>query len=340
MDGSKVLSLIGSKFYKFNDDDLELIRIIGMKNGETVKVLNCDTKEEYTASPESVLENYTALSPDGVVVASIVSVDGGNGMNMSDVIVTLHKTSDLQDNNGVPYCVCRQNVNDIFYDHFNPTAGTVYAGCCVSIDTCPPNIDYRIMTACNGVDKNGSHGVNVYLDDTLDDIIGMIPNMKNYNRALESVYEQYLKNYTHNPLLERVKTLDHKSLHGYCTNLRTLLEENNFMYDFNVCFGITAIGFELEFKDDSNESLSDNCRELLSNVYRTNMVDTYVIPYAKDVDRSEIKMDYLIAKTPSNKMYYIGYTKDGEFVESEKAYEYMQQMHGVALQYSGDKYNK
>ena len=112
------------------------------------------------------------------------------------------------------------------------------------------------------------------------------------------------------------------------------------MYDFYACFGVTPIGFELDFKDETCESLSDNCRALLSNVYRVNMSETYVIPYAKDVDTSKIKMNYCIVKTPSNKMYYVGYTKDGEFVESEKAYEYMQQVKGAALQYTNAKYNK
>jgi hypothetical protein len=46
----------------------------------------------------------------------------------------------------------------------------------------------------------------------------------------------------------------------------------------------------------------------------------------------------MLVKTPSNKMYVIGYTKDGEYIESEAAKKIMAQMNGVALAHNTSKY--
>lgn len=339
MNSKEVLSLIGSKFYRYDDNDnLELIRVINMQNVESVKIKDLNTGEMKKVNPKT-LNDYKMLNPDGLIMFSIVNVDTGNGTMMNDVIIALYNAKKLREEaDNTPYCVCRQNVNDIFYDMNCPNSGVVYAGLCMSKDTCPAHIDFNIMTACNGMEY--CYGVNVYIDDTLDDILECV-KMQKYDHVLDSIYDAYLKAYTSNPLISRVDKLDHKSLHGYCTNMRTLLEENNFMYDFNTCFGITPLGFELSYIDEEKTTLDDKCRQALSYLFRENMVSTIVLPYAKDVDLDNIQGQYAIVREPSNKLYVIGYITDGEYVESEEAEEAMSWMRGVALAHSEEiKYNK
>jgi hypothetical protein len=321
-----VLSLVGTKFYRYIDDEkLELIRIVGVQNTETVKVKYEDGKVD-KMKPQYILDNYKTLRSDGIMVFSLVSVDAGGGKSIDDVIVTLHRKSDLEDGNSIPYCVCRQNVNDIFYEYNNPYPEHIFAGCCVSIDTIIDGIDYSIMTACNGIEL--SIGVNVYMDDDLDTILSMV-KLKRFDNALFALGQAELK---------RIYEPNHKLIFGYCPDVKTLLVQNNFMYDFNACFGISQIAFELGYSDDTNEHLDMESTVKISYIIRENITSTYVIPFAKDVDLSKIGIDYMLVKTPSNKMYIIGYTKSGEFVESEEAKKIMAQMNGVALAYDKSKY--
>lgn len=341
LSGNEVLSLIGSKFYAYDEENnLIQLRVVGMNNSESVKVRYIDGSEE-KINPNSLVGEgspYKQLKPDGIIMFNVVDVADGMGGSMPDVIVTLHRKNDLDNGNSVPYCVCRQNVNDIFYEYMNPNPAVIYAGCCVSIDTIPEHIDYRIMTACNKVEY--TLGLNVYLDDTLDDILSMVKQGK-FDKALDAVYTQYFNAYATNPLIMRANKIDGKSLHGRCKTLRVLLEENNFMYDFATAFNIFPLGFELEFTGADNSKLTPLCAQALSHVCRVNIKDTFVIEYGRDIDRSKIEMSYLMAKTPSNKIYIIAYTSEGEYVESKEAMEkVMSQMHGVALAGNTDKYDK
>jgi hypothetical protein len=327
MTSKDVLTLVGCKFYRYIDDDkLEIIRVMRAQNINTVKIRYEEDGREEKVDPQHILDNYRMLKADGIVVFSLVNVDAGGGKTVDDVIITLHRTSDLEDGNNVPYCVCRQNVNDIFYEYNNPYPEQIYAGCCVSIDTILEGMDYSIMTACNGVQM--SNGVNVYLDDTLETILSMV-KLKPYDTALFALGQAELK---------RINEPNHRLIFGYCPDVKTLLVQNNFMYDFNVCFGIVPLNVELNFTDETEEHLDALTTGILSYTFRTNITSTYVIPYAKDVDLSKIGIDYMIVKTPSNKMYIVGYTKEGEFVESEMAEDVMKKMHGVALAHDTSKY--
>lgn len=113
------------------------------------------------------------------------------------------------------------------------------------------------------------------------------------------------------------------------------------MYDFNTCFGITPLGFELKYIDENKTTLDKETLEKLSYLYRLNMVSSMVVPYAKDIDLDKIQGTYVLVREPSNKLYIIAYTTDGEYVESDEALKYMDQMHGVALAHSDqEKYTK
>ena len=138
LSGNEVLSLVGSKFYKYDEDNnLIRLRVVGMNNSETIKVRYEDGSEE-KINPNILVgegSEYRQLMHDGIVMFSVVDVSDGLGGQMPDVIVALYRKSDIDDGNPVPYCVCRQNVNDIFYEYMNPNPSVIYAGCCVSIDS-------------------------------------------------------------------------------------------------------------------------------------------------------------------------------------------------------------
>ena len=106
MDSKDVLSLIGSKFYRYDDNDnLEMIRVINMQNVESVKIKDLNTGEMKKVNPKT-LNNYKMLNPDGLIMFSIVNVDAGNGTMMNDVIVALYNAKKLREEaDNTPYCV-------------------------------------------------------------------------------------------------------------------------------------------------------------------------------------------------------------------------------------------
>jgi hypothetical protein len=260
-------------------------------------------------------DKYIRLNPHGIVNFCIVKV----GNDLDDVIVLLHKMSDLATNEPTPYCACRQNITDVFAMQLNPDK--LYVGCSMSLDTCPPDVDYRNMMACNGINK--CINVCVYMDDTLDDLLSMI-NTKDFDRTLEALFNDHL-NYVvkQNPTLAMMKDRMRKleTHDGYCKSLRRLLEDNNFMYDFYRSFNIIPINkkvlYDLEGKVDSETV------KIIADINQINIVSTLCVKYWYDIDLEEIDNDYALVLDSDNDLFVIAYVSNGrkhidiENVESE-----------------------
>lgn len=314
LNSEKVFTLVGRKFYRYLDENdessLEVVRVIGVQNVESVKIKKEDGSVE-KVNPEYIIENYRAIKSDGVMGFAIVSINDGCGNLVNDIIVCLYKQSDLDEHNTMPYVVCRQNVNDIFYEYMNPNPEVLYAGCSVSVDSIPSHLNMDSMLQCESVDKY--YTVQVYLDDSLDEILSMVKTSK-YDEVFKNIQAAYIRAYEQIHGAGRIKK-GLPSYHGYCNSLKTLLEENNFMYDFNSCFGIVSLNFKVEIIDDNGTwRLKGELIHQLMDILKKNIKTTYVIPYDKTVDLSNIKMGYIIAKDINNDMYVIGYLEEGEYV--------------------------
>ena len=94
----------GSKLFKFNDEELNIIRVTSV-DVETGKVKYFDSNGKKESSQyDKIINEYTLLKPDGVVMFTIVSIGDG----ISDVLVALTNTRNINDN--LPYAICRQSV--------------------------------------------------------------------------------------------------------------------------------------------------------------------------------------------------------------------------------------
>lgn len=314
LDNKKVLTLVGRKFYRYLDENdessLEIIRVAGVQNVESIKIMYEDGTVK-KIDPNYVLDNYRAIKSDGIATFAIVSIDDGYGNLTNDVIVCLYKQSEIDSGNNMPYAVCRQNVNDIFYEYLSADSNkTLYAGCSVSVDSIPAHLDLNVMLQCVSVDRY--YTVQVYMDDSLDDILKMVKTSK-YDEVLKGIQGTYVRNYE--AIHGKPVAKGRKSYHGYCDSLKTLLEENNFMYDFNTCFGIVTLDFKVETIDDNETCrLHGSLLRPFMDTIKKNVKTTYVVPYDKTIDLSNIKMGYVITKDKNNDMYVIGYLEEGEYV--------------------------
>lgn len=277
----------GSKFYLYAEGSTEpeVIRIRNIDYDKSiVKYFDSDNNKK-KMSYDDLRNKYKMLAPDGLISFSTVQVNEND-----DVIVALkpfpRKTEDLDHMSNMPYAICRQMSADFFANNFDPDDPLF--GVSVSQDTCPANIDFNLMLACTGLYY--SKMVAVYLDDTLDDILGLFDNSK-FDAVLEGLTHKYYNN---------------KSVVG---SLRKLLDINNFMYDFRKCFKIMEIPFEV---DEEVEGLSRENTEYLSKELKVNILETYLIRYSRTIDFSKIRRDYILAASAQedfNKIYLIGYDK-------------------------------
>ncbi len=313
--------LLGSKYFRYIDDDIEILRVYKCNDIE-VKLYNDKDKDKtFKMTIKELEENYTKLNPHAVINFCIVKV----GNNLDDVIVAMHKMSDLFSNEPTPYCVCRQNITDVFANQIK-LSNKMYVGCSMSLETCPPDVDYRIMIACNGITKS----VNVcsYIDDTLDDILKMVKT-KDFDRSLEALFTDHV-NYEvkTNPALSMMKNRIMKldTYNGYCKSLKDLLEKNNFMYDFYRAFNIIPIDLELTYDKETN-IVSQDIVDIISDIYEINIISTYCIEYWYDIVLEDIENDYVLIMDKYNKLYLVAYVNGGqkhieiENVESEENIE-------------------
>lgn len=313
--------LLGAKYYRYDENDnIELIRVT-RHNDVEAKIL-IGTNEYKKISIEELEKQYVRLNPHAIVNFCIVKLKDG----LDDVIVTVHKMSDLTSNEPTPYCVCRQNITDVFANQIQ-ISDKMYVGCCMSLDTCPPDIDYRIMIACNGMDK--CVNVCAYMDDTLKDITGFV-KAKDFNNTLESLFIDHanavvksLPDSIARGTKERIMKLD--CYDGYCKTLDLLLEQNNFMYDFYQAFNIIPIDEEVTY--NSEGAVTENIANIISDLYEVNITSTLCMEYWYDIDLDSIQNDYVLIMDKNNKLFVIAYVSNGpkhiniEKVESEENIE-------------------
>lgn len=283
---------LGSKYY--NDDNL--YRVLSFANADTVRVLDLVSKEIVKLNTKTLKKDYTLLLPDAVLSFNIAQLPN----NIEDVIVFMNRFSDLNDGNQLPYCVCRQNIRDIHANIIkNDFLHQEFVGCSVSIDSIPPEVDYRIMLACEGL--NYYTMVYTYIDDSLEDILSCIPRIDKYDRVLDDLFRSYAK-FKHLPIGP-----ESDGIYGYCSTLRKLLVDNNFMYDFRTGLGVWQIDTEMVLTED--HTIDPKLKESIEIMITHRINNEVCIPYRKDTDIDAIKRSYVLVADSKDELYLIVYDK-------------------------------
>lgn len=284
---------LGDKFYKYieEEDRIEIVRIIKMKNTETFIIEREDTKDKFKINRDRLLSEFTRLKSDGFISFAIVNLQD----NLKDVIVSLYRSKDIDNKVALPYAACRQNIFDLFSSQIKRegiNSDVTYIGISVSVDTIPEDTPYEMVLSCNGIIENTM--VSVYIDDTLDSILSMIR---------ESKYDLVLK--TLNNRLSDPKIV------GSCESLRDLLIYNNFMYDFHKGFNIVKVPFKVEILE-SYEILPEQ-RIYLENDLKVEMFRTYTLEYDKEINLNKIEREYILISDVNDKLYILAYDK-GKYI--------------------------
>jgi len=328
----KMNKFLGTRLFKrLEDDSFDIIRIIRiLEFNDKVLIKNEDTGKTKKVTIDS-LKGYTPLNAFGVVSFSNVKIyDPAGGPDMSDVIVCLYNMLDIKmDQNIPPYAVCRQNITDVFYNLIADREDHGVVGLSISRDNCPTNFDYRIMASCDEITDYDM--VNMYIDDTVEDILECI-DIEKYDKILYDNYSIHMKakypmwNKKIDEMKVSAKGDGNLSDSGWCRNLYTLLNDNNFSTDMDTLRNITALGFDLS-EDIISEKvdeeytktyLTTDCMKYLSYVFKVNMKSTLVIKYGLDIDLADFNnSNYVLVRDINNDLYIVVYTTEGEYLEKE-----------------------
>lgn len=289
-DNSETIQL-GSKYYNDNN----LYRVLSFVNSNTVRVLDLVSKEVIKIDTTTLKKEYTLLLPDAVLSFNIAQLPN----NVEDVIIFMNRFADLNDGNQLPYCVCRQNIRDLHANIIkNDFLHQEFVGCSVSIDSIPPEVDYNIMLACDGL--NYYTIVYTYVDDSLEDILSCIPRKDKYDRVLDDLFRSYAK-FKHLPIGP-----ESDGIYGYCSTLRKLLVDNNFMYDFRTGLGVWGIDTEMIVSDNR---IDPKLKESIEIMVRHRINNEICIPYHKDTDIDAIQRSYILVADSTDELYLIVYDK-------------------------------
>ena len=275
--------LIGSKFYKYTDGQLDVLRLYKIKN-QNKYILKDEYGAEVVLSRRG-LEDYTRILQDAFITFSIVGLSDGN----KDVIVTIHKNKDLGNGDTAPYAICRQGIVDTYSQTFNRNENVTYVGTTMSKDTCPQGVNIADMLRCNTTIE--CHVINAYMDDTLEDILQCI-NPLNFNELLKYF----------------ASIVDKEKVVGFCSSLKELLETTSFWGEFNRAFGILKVPFHI-----NGDQLDVPTKTYIEDEIKHEVLNHTVALYDKDIILENINHDYILISDAGNVLNLMVYKK-GEYV--------------------------
>ena len=312
---SNLKTLIGHKIFKTNDDgSLSIYRIIRCNEKDNSVFVSGDSGAKKYIKKED-LKQYKILEPDGVLSLSIVSLKDSDGKVVKDVIVTCAKYLEMKIGVLRPYAICRQNITDIFANLICTTSDNDVVGLSCNRDDCPTNFDMGMMLISDEVLKY--EFVNFYRNDTLEDIFKFV-DTREYDMVLTGLYTTHCK-YSDDP-----SAAFKKKDKGWCKDLKTLLQDNNFQADINQMLGITDIAFDLsEYiyekplpdPDKGNYyTLPEDLKIWLAGTFKVSINDLTVIEYDYDINLADFNnANYFFLRDTTKTLYMIVYTTAGKY---------------------------
>lgn len=308
---------LGYKIYKEQDDgSFDIKRIVNVYPAtESFEVLNEDgSKKNFKYDS---FKEYTPLEPYGIIMFDILSMNTGKNTSTKDVLISVYSLLDMKLNGrrAIPYMMCRQGIVDVFnfLNCQNPEDNDL-VGLCVTKDNCPAQIDYQDITACSDIDYSVS--MSFYRDDDIETILQCIPQDR-FNAVLNNLYISHCK--SSSPL-----AIYNKTDKGWCRDLKTLMEINNFMVDFNTLCGTTGVDFNLKDYllpvDNQPDYMQLNSDALLffDLTFKVNAVETRVVKYDYSINMGDFNnSNYTLLRDNQNNVYIVVYLVRGEYLEDE-----------------------
>ena len=247
--------VIGEKYYKETEYGAEILRVLTDSNPNMIKCSVNNSLSRIKISPERLAKEYIKITPHATIAFSIAKVG-----ELEDVIIMVHRKEDIEHKKTFPYIVCRQCITDLFANTINPNYNNLITGFCVSEESLPEKVPMETILACDGMIE--SEMIAVYMNDNLQDILKMV-KPKKYDTALYNLFVDHIR-YKYKD--KQKDYLSRDIVDGYSRTLKGLMQDNEFMYEFNRGFGIYPLTIDVSREELEKNSLSPYNTMVLSNV--------------------------------------------------------------------------
>ena len=297
-------SPIGAYFFKYEENEngeqeLILLRLYKVKSKNTF--LLRDKQKNKVVLSKKQLEEFSMLEPDGLIIHVLAS-DPQQGV---DTMCLLYRMKDINDNINEPYAVCRQNIIDPFEMILNNDPYTTVVGVSISRDTAPEGFDFKSVCIAAGV---RDQKINfIYKDDSFEDIMSFV-NEELYDKALIIIKDH-------------MDDSDNIKYKGFKDSYRSLLVENDFMYDFRRAFDIIRLNLTIDtsinrWTEDGIYKISENEIRTIESLTKHVVISPVLIKYDKTIDLDEIQRSYILFEDLNKELYIVSYDKR-EYINRE-----------------------
>lgn len=286
------MPLVGQIYYRFLGDNLEKFRI--EKYIKSSKKFQCRFYEDSSIgrfTEEEIKKDYILLNPNGYLTISSVILE----QNLHDIIVGFHRTKDIEKGDNIPYACCRQSVIDIYANITNRDIDKFeYVGIAIDKDICPEDVDYKIMLACNSIDK--SEIVAYYIGDDIKELL-QLTKLSYYDSVLDYMYN----------IANKTK------FKGYHKTVYDLIDTNQFVHNIYRAFDIKPVELEFILSDEEEDLYTANpLIPLVENIVKTRINSAHIMKYGYDIDLNQIKRSYVMIADLAGRIYILIYD-EGEY---------------------------
>ena len=283
---------LGFKYQIYEGDKLVIYRVRGRKVNDCnwILIINTKTGKPKYVKEEELKDKYIKLIPDAFMNIMLTDTNGNNTSG-PDVYVCVNKGTDLVKGINTPALILRQNCVDYLQTQLG---GKINVGECI-INT--GNNESDIIELMGYQEINYSTSIALYIDDTIDDIIEIMP-YKILNRINNQLKE--IKNLVNNnPLIT-----------GYESDFKKLLINKHFIGNYRRIFNIIQINWVIDLGKQSHNSegdivLNTKQKTLFENEIRQYVTNIRVIKYDKDIDIAAIVASPHIMISDANYVIYL-----------------------------------
>lgn len=311
--------LPGTKLFKVNEDDsITLIRVTKSLRDE---VFLCKDTEgtKLIFDIETLNEKFIVIRPQACIQFIIGEGSGEkSNENIEDVLVMLYRRAEIDTKSKLPFGVCRQTITDFFATALNQDPSYQYIGMSLTANSIPEGVRMEDVLTCNKIIEQ--YAIAAYMDDNLNTMISFLGSKarKRLDAVIHNAHcniDRYNKRI--DDMIKRGEDNIPYKLLGCSRDLKSLLDDNNFMLDFLMGFGIYAVKLDIKsIYTSDGTSVPVTMLPSLSFLVTENIISGEILKYSHDIDFAyfdQYGVKNMIVSDLNNEIYVITYKTEGKY---------------------------
>ena len=291
---NKLIINSGGK-YQTHDENGKVLsyRAIDIEDENNIVLLD-ESNNTITLETQELLDKWIMISPDAILDIMITSTNIDDEI-YKDVYACVYRIEELYQKNTIPDLILDQDTYSYSKnDNMGNMLDSIKVGDCFTKNYIPW-LSGNIMDVCDFDEITYHYTINIYINDTLDDIFKCIP---------DKVLSKF------NEILKELSKRNNAQINGYVDNLKALFADNDFIYHYRSIYNITQVDFPIVLGKESYNSSGDivlNSKQLsrIQDIIKKYINNVTVIKYDRDIDLSDIVHFEHFLLSDSNEIIYL-----------------------------------